>query len=90
MRGRAIRDFAPMRAAASLGAIPLMVIDGAEDPLVPPDDARKIFDAAAGPRELWIVPGAGHAAALAADPKQYAARIGAFLAHYLGKPASDN
>jgi len=88
MKGRAIRNIAPSRAAAKLGGTPLMVINGGEDPLVPPADARMIFAAAQGPKELWIVPEAGHAAALAIEPEQYARRVGAFLAHYLGAPAT--
>jgi fermentation-respiration switch protein FrsA (DUF1100 family) len=83
MKGRAIRNIAPSRAAAKLGATPLMVINGGEDPLVASADARKIFAAAQGPKELWIVPEAGHAGALAIDPKQYASRVRAFLARYM-------
>lgn len=90
MTGRAIRDIAPAKAASKIGGRPLMVINGAEDPLVPPEDARKIFAAANGPKELWIVPKAGHAAALATDPEQYARRVGAFLAKHLGMPAPSN
>ena len=88
MKGRALRNIAPSRAAAKLGGTPLMLINGGEDPLVPPADARLIFAAAQGPKELWIVPEAGHAAALAIDPEQYAHRVGAFLARYLGAPAA--
>jgi uncharacterized protein len=90
MKGRSIRNIAPSEAAAELGATPLMVINGGEDPLVPADDAREIFAAAQGPKELWIVPGAGHAAALAIDPNRYAGRVGAFLARYLGPPTAPN
>ncbi len=88
IKGRPIRDIAPSQAAAKLGTTPLMVINGGEDPLVAPADARVIFAAAQGPKELWIVPQAGHAAALAIEPEQYARRVGAFLKRYLGAPAA--
>lgn len=88
MEGSAIEKIAPAKAAAKLNDRPLMVINGADDALVPPADARKIFATAHGPKELWIVPGAGHAAALAADPAQYAQRVSAFLTRYLGAPAA--
>ncbi len=88
MTGRAVRELAPAQAASKLGGCPLMVINGADDPLVPPADAHQIFAAASGPKELWIVPKAGHAAALSVDPEQYARRVKAFLARYLGAPAS--
>jgi len=87
MTGRAIDEVAPAKAAAKLDGRPLMVINGADDPLVPPADARKIFAAARGPKALWVAPHAGHAAALATDPDQYERRVGAFLTRYLGVPA---
>jgi uncharacterized protein len=85
--GRPIDDIAPAKAAARLDSRPLIVINGADDPLVPPGDAHEIYAAASGPKELWIAPGAGHAAALATDPAQYARRVSDFLARYLGAPA---
>jgi uncharacterized protein len=90
MNGRAVRDIAPAQAASRLGGCPLMVINGADDPLVPPTEAQQIFAAATGLKELWIVPKAGHAAALAVDPEQYARRVSAFLAQHLGAPAPSN
>ena len=87
MSGRAIGNLDPAQAASLLGGCPLMVINGADDPLVPPADAHQIFAAATGPKELWIVPKAGHAAALAVDPDQYARRVKAFLAQDSGAPA---
>jgi uncharacterized protein len=86
--GRPIADIAPVKAAAQLER-PLMVVNGADDPLVPPADARRIFAAARGPKDLWIVPGAGHAGALDADPDQYVSRIRIFLARYLGPPDAE-
>ncbi len=87
MQGRDVDEIAPAKAAAKLDGRPLRVINGADDPLVPPDDARKIFAAARRPRELWIAPGAGHAAALAVDPDQYTQRVSTFLRRYLVAPA---
>jgi pimeloyl-ACP methyl ester carboxylesterase len=86
MLGRSIKEIAPATAAAKLDRRSLLVIDGADDPLTPPADAKRIFAAAQGPRELWIVPGVGHAGAMTADPARYAQRVGAFLARYLGTP----
>jgi uncharacterized protein len=87
MLGNGIDQLAPAKAALALRNCPLMVINGADDPLVPASDAREIYASASGPREMWIVPGAGHAAALAAQPEQYQQRIRAFLAHYLARPS---
>ena len=39
---------------------PLFLIYGEVDPLVGPENSRRLFDAAGLPKELWVVPGAGH------------------------------
>jgi len=39
---------------------PLLVMHGDEDNFFPLDDVRDLYEAAAGPKELWIAPGAKH------------------------------
>ena len=54
---------ASVRPLDSIGAIsprPLLLIHGAEDRLVRLADAYSLFAAAGEPKELWIVPNAGH------------------------------
>lgn len=46
--------------AARLAPIPLLVIHGDADPIVPFQDGRALYDAAAAPKQLWVVPGGGH------------------------------
>jgi fermentation-respiration switch protein FrsA (DUF1100 family) len=38
-------------------------------------DARQLYEAAAEPKELWIVPGAGHCSAHYFHTKEYEARV---------------
>lgn len=40
--------------------LPLLIIHGEDDDLVPTEMANDIYDAAGGDKELWLVPGAGH------------------------------
>src|SRR5450759_4655759 len=40
---------------------PLLIVHGDEDLYFPPDHAQQLYDAAREPKELWIVPGFGHA-----------------------------
>jgi fermentation-respiration switch protein FrsA (DUF1100 family) len=42
-----------------------------------------VHAAAAGPRELWIVEGAGHSGAYGKDPVQYVATLDAFFSDSL-------
>jgi uncharacterized protein len=53
-------DYSPIRAIASIGPIPLLIIHGAHDSTVPPANAQRLFDAAREPKQLWVIPEAGH------------------------------
>jgi fermentation-respiration switch protein FrsA (DUF1100 family) len=52
--------YAAEAAAARLAPVPLLVVHGTDDLVVAPGHARRLFEAAGEPRELWLVPGAGH------------------------------
>jgi pimeloyl-ACP methyl ester carboxylesterase len=54
---------APAEAAARISPIPLLVVHGDKDLYFPVDHAQQLYDAAREPKELWIVPGFGHAEA---------------------------
>jgi len=51
----------PAAAAARISPTPLLIVHGDADGYFPVDHARQLFDAAREPKELWIVPGFGHA-----------------------------
>jgi fermentation-respiration switch protein FrsA (DUF1100 family) len=51
----------PAEAAAQISPVPLLVVHGDQDHYFPPEHARQLYMAAREPKELWIVPGMGHA-----------------------------
>jgi pimeloyl-ACP methyl ester carboxylesterase len=51
----------PDEAAALISPIPFLVVHGDQDHYFPPEHAQRLYEAALEPRELWIVPGFGHA-----------------------------
>jgi len=51
----------PDDAAALIAPIPLLIVHGDKDQFFPVDHAERIYAAANEPKELWIVPGFGHA-----------------------------
>jgi pimeloyl-ACP methyl ester carboxylesterase len=51
----------PAEAAAKIAPIPLLIVHGDQDEYFPADHAEQLFEAAREPKELWIVPGLGHA-----------------------------
>jgi pimeloyl-ACP methyl ester carboxylesterase len=69
-----VRQLRPLEAAAALAGRPLLVVQGADDPDVPSAAAADLAEAATGPTEVRLVPGAGHW--LRADPRVVATLIG--------------
>ena len=77
-------EAAPAAAAARLGERPLLVIHGTEDSTFAVDNARMIYAAASGPRELWILDGVGHTGAYDHDRGAFVDRLNAFFTAGLG------
>jgi uncharacterized protein len=57
----------------------VMLISGLSDHNIPKRHAQAIFLAAAGPKELWLVPKAGHQGAMHAAPEEFQRRVLHFL-----------
>jgi len=53
-------DYSPEASVGALSPIPLLLIHGDRDAVVPFHHSQRLFDLAGEPKELWIVPGAGH------------------------------
>lgn len=60
-------------------AFPILLIADGLDRTLPLRHAQLIYDSATGPRQLWIVPMAGHASAYGTAPEEYARRVLAFF-----------
>jgi fermentation-respiration switch protein FrsA (DUF1100 family) len=73
--------YAAERAAPLLDPVPLLVMHGEQDPVVPVTHSRRLFDAAKGPRELWTLPG-GHIEALTHPENRE--RFAGYLDRYTG------
>ena len=58
----------PDEAAALISPTPLLIVHGDQDLYFPVDHAQRLYAAAREPRELWIVPGFGHAESAPAAP----------------------
>jgi pimeloyl-ACP methyl ester carboxylesterase len=53
----------PAEAAARIAPVPLLIVHGDQDLYFPPEHARQLYMAAREPKELWRLPGMGHAEA---------------------------
>lgn len=74
-----IRLNRPIDAVPAVAPRPLLLIHCAGDELIPAADARALYAAAGEPKELWLVPGLGHAYAFLHDPAEYLRRLDAFF-----------
>jgi uncharacterized protein len=79
------KDVSPEKAVAER-PFPVLLICGTRDATIPCRHAERIYRAAVGPKELWIVQGAEHASALGQDPAEYENRVVSFFEKYPGKP----
>ncbi|MES2323084.1 MAG: alpha/beta hydrolase [Pseudomonadota bacterium] len=84
----------PLRTGVSLAALrpadaiahlasPVLVAGGSSDLHTGADETRRLFAAARGPKELWIVKGAAHVDFHAFAKAEYEQKVGAFLARHL-------
>lgn len=73
----------PVNDAARL-TVPMLAIVGTADTMVPPAQGYELYRAARGPKELLVVPGAGHVAGYRHSPSLYQETVLAFLHAYLG------
>ena len=51
----------PAVAIAQISPTPVLIVHGDKDIFFPPDHGRELYDGAREPRELWLLPGFGHA-----------------------------
>lgn len=69
----------PVDAVAAIAPRPLLLIHGTEDRTIPLDHSEEIYAAAGEPKELWVIPGAGHCGGYFVDRAAYVARVAAFF-----------
>jgi pimeloyl-ACP methyl ester carboxylesterase len=69
----------PMHVVNRIAPRPLLIIHGGADDLIPVQEAEALYRLAGEPKELWVVPGVGHARVAEADPPSYSERVTAFF-----------
>ncbi|HEY6093966.1 MAG TPA: alpha/beta hydrolase [Gallionellaceae bacterium] len=74
--------YSPLPAVAKVSPIPLLLIHGDKDVVVPLHHGQALFAAAAQPKEFWLVPGGGHIEAF--RHKLYQERLVQYLQRVLG------
>ena len=73
----------PLRWVSGIAPRPLLIIHGGQDRDVPVDEARRLYEAAGDPKELWISEKAAHRCVDQTCPDEYMARVLQFLDKWL-------
>jgi fermentation-respiration switch protein FrsA (DUF1100 family) len=61
--------------------VPVLIIHGAHDEIIPVDMARRVFAAAPEPKELYIIPASHHNDTYLVGGREYIERLRTFIAH---------
>ncbi|HEM61335.1 MAG TPA: alpha/beta hydrolase, partial [Chloroflexi bacterium] len=85
--GGDLEESEPLRWVSGIAPRPLLIIHGENDPYVSVEDARRLYDRAGQPKELWIAPGAGHRRVDEVYPDEYRDRVVGFFDRYLAGTA---
>jgi dipeptidyl aminopeptidase/acylaminoacyl peptidase len=81
-------ELRPVEVINRISPRPLLIVHGADDPVVPATDAQENYDAAGSGKELWIIPGAGHGDTVTLKVPGYGARIVSFFEVALSGPSA--
>jgi len=80
-----LRNVSPLRVVKNISPRPFYLINGGKDERMTPERAKAIYERAAEPKTLWIVPGAGHLEGRAIAAEEYDRSIVSFFSNALGK-----
>ncbi len=65
----------PVRDIGRIAPRPILLIHGEKDEIVHPDDAKRLYQAANAPKELWLIPDTEHIKGYFTDSRAYTSRI---------------
>lgn len=78
-----IKNVSPVSEIRRIAPVPILIIAGEGDRLIPAENGRRLFAAASEPKELWLIPGADHGGTLAVAGRTYEKKVGDFFDRHL-------
>jgi uncharacterized protein len=79
----AAKNISPESVIGRIAQVPLFIIAGEGDDMIPAENGRRLFRAAQEPKELWIIPVGGHGGTFAAAEDEYNKQVGEFFDKFL-------
>lgn len=79
LAGANLRSVRPIDSVPALSPRPLLLVQGEQDVLVHPGEARALHAAAGEPKELWMLPECGHVEAFEKLPEEFTDRVDKFF-----------
>ena len=82
--GLRLDQLAPIQHIGSLAPAPVLLLTGTADAHATPLEPERLYERCQGPREMWLVRGAGHKDVCETGGAAYRSRILRFLDRWLG------
>ena len=79
LAGADMRSVRPVDSVPALSPRPLLLVQGEDDNLVHPREARALHTAAGEPKEFWLLPDCGHVEAFDQRPEEFTNRVDRFF-----------
>lgn len=80
--GWGFKDASPIRQIAKC-QLPMLFIHGDKDTFVPTQMVYRLYETKPGEKELWVVPGVGHAQSYKEFPEEYTRTVSSFVNQYM-------
>jgi alpha-beta hydrolase superfamily lysophospholipase len=81
--GLGLRDVRPIDDVSQIAPRAILIVQGGQDPAVPPENGQRLYEAAGEPKDYCLVPEAGHGGYMHVAPEAFEQRIVTFLDTYL-------
>ena len=78
-----IGQVSPIDAIGTISPRPVLIVHGELDSVISAENAPRLYAAAGEPKELYLIPNAGHGGLLQAQPEEYRRRVVGFFDRYL-------
>ena len=87
--GHDITELRPIDDLAAIAGKPIMFIHGEQDPLILVENSYRLFETAAEPKSLYIIPDGRHTRVWESEPEVFEQKILAFLSMAFGNSADE-